>query len=138
MRTGEDLATHYASGDVFLFPSLTETFGNVTVEALASGLAVVAYDYAAAAEHIIHGRNGMLAGYDDAAAFVRLAAALVADRPRIREIGERARHTAEKLAWSHVVEQFETLLLAVTGAPSGPPGAALLQHHRLPNVMESS
>ena len=47
MRVHEDLACHYASGDVFLFPSVTETFGNVTVEAMASGLAVVAFDYAA-------------------------------------------------------------------------------------------
>jgi glycosyltransferase involved in cell wall biosynthesis len=126
MRTGEDLATHYASGDVFLFPSLTETFGNVTVEAMASGLAVVAYDYAAAAEHIVHGRNGLLARYDDDAEFVRQAAALAADHPRIREFGEHARHTAEKLAWGRVVEQFETLLLAVAGAQSEPLNAGLI------------
>ena len=48
MRIGADLAAHYASADLFLFPSLTETFGNVTLEAMASGLAVVAFDYAAA------------------------------------------------------------------------------------------
>src|SRR5690606_26563687 len=52
MRIGDDLASHYASADMFLFPSLTETFGNVTLEAMASGLCVVAYDYAAAAEVI--------------------------------------------------------------------------------------
>jgi glycosyltransferase involved in cell wall biosynthesis len=121
MRTGEDLAAHYASGDVFLFPSLTETFGNVTVEAMASGLAVVAYDYAAAAEYIAHARNGLLVGYDDPAEFVRLAAALVEDRARIREFGARARQTAERLAWNRVVEQFETLLMAVAGAqPTAP------------------
>ena len=40
MRTGEDLAAHYASGDIFLFPSMTETYGNVTVEAMASGRCV--------------------------------------------------------------------------------------------------
>ena len=60
-QRGEALAAHYASGDVFLFPSLTETFGNVVLEALASGLAVVAYDQAAAAQHIRHGYNGVLA-----------------------------------------------------------------------------
>lgn len=62
MRIGEELAVHYASGDIFLFPSLTETFGNVTVEAMASGLAIVAYDYAAAAEYLEHGDSGLLAG----------------------------------------------------------------------------
>ena len=43
-QRGEALASHYASGDLFLFPSLTETFGNVVLEALASGLGVVSYD----------------------------------------------------------------------------------------------
>jgi Glycosyltransferase len=66
MRSGDDLAAHYASADVFLFPSLTETFGNVTTEAMASGLAVVAYQYAAAEALLRQGVNGMLAPYDDA------------------------------------------------------------------------
>src|SRR5260221_3910742 len=61
MRTGEDLAEHYASADVFLFPSTTETFGNVTLEAMASGLAVGAYDYAAAQQYLRHGVSGLLA-----------------------------------------------------------------------------
>lgn len=126
MRTGEDLAAHYASGDVFLFPSLTETFGNVTVEAMASGLAVVAYDYAAAAEHIIHGRSGLLARYDNTTDFVRQAVALAADLPRIREFGAHARDTAEQLAWDRVVGEFETLLLAVAGARPEPLDAALI------------
>lgn len=60
-QRGERLAEHYASGDLFLFPSLTETFGNVVLEAMASGLAVVAYDEAAAAQHIRHGHSGALA-----------------------------------------------------------------------------
>ncbi len=126
MRTGEDLAMHYASGDVFLFPSLTETFGNVTVEAMASGLAVVAYEYAAAAEHIHHGRNGLLAHYGDVGGFVHQAKALVADRASIRSFGERARQTAETLAWDRIVGQFETLLLAVAGAQSEALGVSLV------------
>ncbi|HEU4665263.1 MAG TPA: glycosyltransferase family 1 protein, partial [Dokdonella sp.] len=52
LRRGDDLARHYASGDLFLFPSLTETFGNVTLEALASGVPIVAFDYGAAREHV--------------------------------------------------------------------------------------
>ncbi|NDF52104.1 MAG: glycosyltransferase, partial [Betaproteobacteria bacterium] len=49
-RTGEDLAAHYASADMFMFASLTETFGNVTIEAMASGLPIVAFNHAAAGE----------------------------------------------------------------------------------------
>jgi glycosyltransferase involved in cell wall biosynthesis len=60
VHTGEQLARHYASADVFLFPSETETFGNVTLEAMASGLVVVAYNYAAAHMHITHGETGVL------------------------------------------------------------------------------
>lgn len=77
MRIQEDLACHYASADVFLFPSVTETFGNVTVEAMASGLAIVAFDYAAAHEHIEHGENGVLAPMGEGAAFERAATDLI-------------------------------------------------------------
>lgn len=52
-RIGDDLATHYASADVFVFPSLTDTFGNVVPEAMASGLPVVAFDRGAARELVV-------------------------------------------------------------------------------------
>ena len=116
MRVGEDLATHFASGDLFLFPSLTETYGNVTVEAMASGLAVVAYDYAAAAEHIQHGRNGVLADYDNTSEFVHCAADLIIDRSRIRDIATRARCTAEGLDWDRVVLDLESVFMSVAHA----------------------
>jgi glycosyltransferase involved in cell wall biosynthesis len=113
MRTGEDLAAHYASGDIFLFPSTTETFGNVTIEAMASGLAVIAYDYAAAAEHISHGRNGLVAQFDDTAEFVALAANLVGDRQRIARFGRCARARAERIDWEEVHSEFESTLVDV-------------------------
>ena len=116
MRTGEDLATHYASGDVFLFPSTTETFGNVTVEAMASGLAVIAYDYAAAAEHIQHGRNGLVADLDRAAEFIALAVNLAGDPQRIAGLGRRARETAERIDWTAVHGEFESALRDVIAA----------------------
>ena len=109
-RTGADLAAHYASGDVFLFPSLTETFGNVTLEAMASGLAVVAYDYAAAAEVIRHGVNGILVplGSD----FAPPAAALATDLARARCIGQAAREAALARGWDSVVAELEAVLRA--------------------------
>ena len=69
-KHGEELAEIYASADIMVFPSLTETFGNTVTEALASGLVVVAYDYAAAQMHIEHDVNGLLADYGNEQQFL--------------------------------------------------------------------
>lgn len=113
MRTGEDLAAHYASADLFLFPSVTETYGNVTVEAMASGLAVIAFDYAAAQQHIRHARNGVLVPFGATEEFVHLAVALAETPERAKALGRQARATTEKLDWSHIVADFERALLGV-------------------------
>jgi glycosyltransferase involved in cell wall biosynthesis len=111
-RTGEDLATHYASGDLFLFPSLTETYGNVTAEAMASGLAVLAYDYAAAAQLIRSDDNGVLAPFNDPARFVERARSLAGDLARLRAMGTRACRRTSVLGWDHILEQIESLFFA--------------------------
>jgi glycosyltransferase involved in cell wall biosynthesis len=119
-RKGEDLAAHYASGDLFLFPSLTETYGNVTLEAMASGLAVVAYGYAAAADLVRHGASGLLAPYGDQDSFVRLAAGLAAAPARATQFGAQARYDASSRGWEKVVQQLEaTLLIAADAGVSG-------------------
>ncbi|MGE0557641.1 MAG: glycosyltransferase family 4 protein [Burkholderiales bacterium] len=120
MRTGEDLAAHYASADIFLFPSMTETYGNVTVEAMASGLAVVAYDYAAAQQHIRHAVNGLLAPFGAADDYVQLAVALAGDPSRIGLLGKNARATTAKLDWSCIVTEFEQALLTLAEDAPGP------------------
>ncbi|GBL47442.1 glycosyltransferase [Sulfuriferula multivorans] len=113
MRSGEDLSRHYASADVFLFPSLTETFGNVTIEAMASGLTVVAYDYAAAEELIRHNENGVMAAYDDAEAFMAQAVRLAADPALAQRMALAARHTAQKMSWGSIHDRFEQVLYAI-------------------------
>jgi glycosyltransferase involved in cell wall biosynthesis len=112
-KTGEDLARHYASADIFLFASETETFGNVTLEAMASGLAVIAYDYAGARLHIENRENGVLVPYGDARAFIASTCALAGDRSALLRIRQMARDHAAQVAWTRVVEQFESLLVAV-------------------------
>lgn len=109
-QRGETLAEHYASGDLFLFPSLTETFGNVVLEALASGLAVVAYDEAAAAQHIRHGHNGALAMPGDQAAFIDAACWLLEEHETLRRVRLNARQHASRQGWPAIVEQFEAHL----------------------------
>jgi glycosyltransferase involved in cell wall biosynthesis len=117
MQTGEALARHYASGDIFLYPSLTETYGNVTVEAMASGLATLAYDYAAAQQHIKHDINGLLATYADSDAFIAEARTLANDLPRVRRLGKKARETVESLTWEHIMGQMETVLMDTVRSP---------------------
>lgn len=110
-QRGEALAEHYASGDIFLFPSLTETFGSVVLEALASGLGVVAYDQAAAAQHIRHGHSGALAMPGDQDAFIDACNWLVEDAEALRRVRLNARQHASRQGWPAIVEQFESHLL---------------------------
>jgi len=116
-RRGEELATHFASGDLFLFPSLTETFGNVTLEAMASGLPVVAYNYAAAAQHLRHGTNGLLASYGQTEDFIAMGTEMAArhrqEPDKFRAMGRDARVTAERHDWKCVVQDFESLLCSL-------------------------
>lgn len=107
MRLGEDLAAHYASADLFLFPSLTETYGNVVAEAMASGLPVAAYRSAAAAELIEHGVNGAVASPGDEGAYVAAALALLADRTRLAQLSLAARQSMLPRNWAGVVASFE-------------------------------
>lgn len=115
MRTGDDLARHYASADVLLFPSETETFGNVLLEGLASGLVTVSYDYAAAARHVHHGLNGLKAPKGDAEGFVRLALEAAAMH-RHSGLRQEARESAEPLGWDAVVGEFENRLKGISDA----------------------
>jgi glycosyltransferase involved in cell wall biosynthesis len=107
LQRGEELAAHFASGDMFLFPSLSETFGNVVLEALASGLGVVAFDQAAAAQHIRHGHNGALAAAEDEQGFIEAANWLLTDQESLRRVRLNARLHASRQGWPAIVELFE-------------------------------
>lgn len=113
----EALARCYASADIFGFPSRTETFGNVVLEALASGLAVVAFDYAAAAETIRPGLNGLLAHLDDDNAFVHQLVELTQDDAQRQRLRQAAHGVAHQYDWQSIVGQIESVMkLAITGS----------------------
>ena len=110
MQRGEALARHYASADVFLFPSLSETFGNVILEALAAGLPVVAYEEGAAREHLHHAINGYRIEAGDEVAFIAAACTLASSRGLIQRMGHAAHASVANLSPDAVIHEFETLL----------------------------
>jgi len=124
MRRGEELAACYASADLFCFPSLTETFGNVTLEALASGLPVVAYDIAAAAEHVRSGVSGLLVPPGDEAAFEGAVCALAADPARLASMRAAAVAAAQGARWDDVLARFERHLQDIVDGQQAPSEAA--------------
>jgi glycosyltransferase involved in cell wall biosynthesis len=111
VRTGEELATHYASADIFMFPSLTETFGNVTLEAMASGLAVVAFDYAAAHSHLEQGRSGLLVPIHKQDAFVEAVKKLVLDTACRQRFKQEARRSVQMFEWEKIYRRLEGIFL---------------------------
>lgn len=104
MRTGEDLARHYASADILLFPSETETFGNVLLEGMASGLATVSYDYAASERYVTSGVNGLKVPRGDEDGFIQCAVNALAMNIEMRNA---ARESSVLLGWSEVVREFD-------------------------------
>lgn len=108
--TGEALANCYASADIMLFPSETETFGNVLIEGMSSGLAILSYDYAAAAWHGKHNENILKVPKGNEAAFIK-ASLLLLDPSTRTKLGEGARLTSQSLSWEKVVSELEQILI---------------------------
>lgn len=121
----DDLPRHYASADLLLFPSLSETYGNVVPEAMASGLPVVAFDTAAAALLIEEGYNGVGVPVADDEAFIAAACRLCQSPARWGQLGRAARLTVAEQSWSRVADDFLAVLEGVRRARPIPA-------HRLP------
>jgi glycosyltransferase involved in cell wall biosynthesis len=105
---GEELSTAYASSDVFVFPSTTDTYGNVVLEAQASGLPVVVSNIGGPKEIIRRDVSGFVTNVDETAEFVTHVRALV-DSPGLREsMGREGRTLAEQRTWKRAMERFWT------------------------------
>ena len=130
---GEALARAYASADVFLFPSDTETFGNVTLEAMASGLPTVCADAPGSNALVNDGETGFLAQPGDAAGFLEAVERLVTDPALRREMGRQALARARTYEWeeamariaSYYEEIFQPQSVADTVEGDGHPTASL-------------
>ncbi|MBD5778742.1 glycosyltransferase family 1 protein [Pelagicoccus sp. NFK12] len=106
-----ELARYYASADAFLYPSKTETYGNVATEAMASGNALVAFDYAAPAQHVRQGLTGLISALDDDAGFVASSLAVATDDSLREKLGQAAAAYAPAFDWQPIVDRFEAILL---------------------------
>ena len=110
-----ELARHYASADVYIHASLTETFGNVLTEAMASGLAVAGFDYAAARQFIRHGRNGLAVASAPPEGLIDAAMLLATDDLLRAQLRPAARLAVEGHSWENVIARFEADLAEVAG-----------------------
>jgi glycosyltransferase involved in cell wall biosynthesis len=113
MCTQPELAVAYASADLFLFTSLTETFGNVTLESLASGTPVLAFDCAAAKEVIEDGRNGWLVKGEDAQLYVLRALDIGQRIQNLKDARQNSHTSILQWEWSSIATQVEQLLRQV-------------------------
>lgn len=109
MQIGDDLARHYASADLLLFASATETYGNVVMEALGSGIATLSYDYAAPGRFVQDSENGFKVPLGNADAY-KLKGLYISQLKSLERVKEEARKTAEKLSWVQVITNFEVSL----------------------------
>jgi glycosyltransferase involved in cell wall biosynthesis len=116
---GAGLARWYASADVFAFPSCTETFGNVVLEAQASGLPVVGYDTTGVNERVTSGEDGLLVpmGGDLAEPLRRLCQ----DAALRQRLGTAGRARAERQDWDSIFDELEERYLELAGPERASP-----------------
>jgi glycosyltransferase involved in cell wall biosynthesis/UDP-N-acetylglucosamine:LPS N-acetylglucosamine transferase len=122
----DNLARHYASADIYIHASLSETFGNVLTEAMGSGLAVAGFDYAAARLFVRHGENGLVAPCDQPAALEAAAVRLVSDDALRLKLRTAAPVSVAHQSWENVVARFESDLVATVDESRPPVPARFL------------
>lgn len=101
-KVGEDLATAYASGDIFLHCSVTETFGLVVLESMASGVPVIARDEGGPSDIVKHGENGFLIPPNNLDGFVTKAMSLARNHHLRKQMGLTARSMACEATWEKI------------------------------------
>jgi glycosyltransferase involved in cell wall biosynthesis len=103
---GKELAAAYASADIFVFPSTTDTFGNVIIEAQASGVPVIVSDSGGPKELVEDNRNGLITKSHDVEDLTRAIRELVADPERRKKMGDVARESVIDRTWPSAFRKF--------------------------------
>ncbi len=121
IQRGEALGRHFASADLFLFPSKSETYGNVTLEALASGVPTIAFDYGAARERLRDGETGAAIAETadreaEALAFIEATRRIGCDPALRRLMAMAARDSVSMLKPQHVAVEFDRILTTLKHA----------------------
>jgi glycosyltransferase involved in cell wall biosynthesis len=120
----QEIGRYYGSADIYIHASLTETFGNVLTEAMASGLAVAGFNYAAARQFIQDGENGLVVPSDQDEALIEAGRRLARDRELCRSLGQAAREGFASQSWENVITRFENDLLREAGQTPAPCNAS--------------
>ena len=109
MCSHTQLALLYANADLFLFPSLTETFGNVTLEALACGTPVLAFDCAAASELVVDGLNGWLVRSESPEDYIQKALTITASTTDLNRARQFNGDRSSQWDWQEIANQVEKI-----------------------------
>ena len=131
---GEELSSAYASSDIFLFPSDTETFGNVTLEAMASGLPTVCADAAGSDLLVMDGKTGYLAPPNDTPAFLAHVKTLISNPSLRTKMGKAARSRAEAFEWKNVMGHLASYYEEIWHKRNGDGGNGVAAHGAAVNV----
>ncbi len=121
----EEIGRYYASADIYIHASLTETFGNVLTEAMASGLAVAGFDYAAAKQFVNDGANGLAVPCDQPEALIAAAVRLATDDALRLRLRSAAPLSLAGQSWENVIARFEGDLAEVAGVRISLPQSAV-------------
>ncbi len=134
---GEALASIYASCDLFLFPSTTDTFGNVVLEAQASGAPVIVTDCGGPQENVVPGETGIIVEGNDERSFLKGIQEMLLEPKRLREMGVAARRYAESRAFDKAFDQAWELYQEVSCGPDDYSNIQWILSPEAPCVMSS-
>jgi glycosyltransferase involved in cell wall biosynthesis len=134
---GEALASIYASCDLFVFPSTTDTFGNVVLEAQASGAPVIVTDCGGPQENIVPGETGIIVEGNDERSFLTGIQEMLSEPKRLREMGVAARRYAESRAFDKAFDQAWELYQEVSCGPNDYSNVQWVLNPEAPCVMSS-